>query len=153
MKRSSASMVSMDHHGRSRRSIIRGVLSCILVTIVCLGLWAWVIKLEMDAMSPPPNVKTFEEFAAVMPPPTWLAAVTHGNELSIVWRGDRCGPVFVPSGPACYLFDSRGTLLQWSPDTGDGSALDDFALEAARRPNQTVDDIRAILKKGGEQSP
>jgi len=145
MKRSPECTAATANRDRSGRSIIRSVVLCILVPTVCLGLWAWVIKLEMDAMSPPPNVKTFEEFATVMPPPARLALVRHGTEFFVVWVGDYCGPVFVPSGPACYLFDSSGTLLQWTPDTGDGSALDDFATEAGWRPNQTIEDIRSLL--------
>ena len=146
MKRNPACTASTANCARSVRTTVRSLLSFILVTAVCVALWAWVIKIEMDAMAPPPNVKTFEQFAAVMPLPTRLAVVSHGNELFIVWVDGYCGPVFVPSGPACYLFDSSGTLLQWTADTGDGSALDEYVRDAGWCPNQTVDDIRSLLR-------
>lgn len=123
----------------------RRVLFAVLYIGLPLLLWACVIKIEMHALAPPSDAKTFERFSEAMPPATHLAEVTRGGELLIVWIGEYCGPVFLPSGPSCYVFDSTGILRDWTPDTGDGSRFDELASLAGRSPNRTVDEIRTIL--------
>jgi len=65
----------------------------------------------------------------------WLTA----GATKVVWVGDLAKSTFIPtSGPACYVFDSNGILIQWDLETGHGRAMDRFHQQAWQAEPMTV---------------
>lgn len=52
-----------------------------------------------------------------------LLAIDHDGTRSLVCRGPRAGLLALPSGPAVYVFDEHGVLVDWTPDVGDTPRL------------------------------
>lgn len=52
-----------------------------------------------------------------------LLAIDHVGGRSLVCRGPRAGLLAFPSGPAVYVFDEHGVLVDWTPDVGDTPRL------------------------------
>ncbi len=89
------------------------------VGITAFVAWIAVASAQRGRLTPPPTATTLEAFAESMPAPQRLAAINDGGTTKIVWIGDTAMWSF-PSGPACYVFDSKGMLTQWDLETGDG---------------------------------
>jgi hypothetical protein len=107
------------HHGFAFRIRLRNFVLLVGILSLAMVFWVLLAATEIKRLSPPPGVNTLIEFAAVMPPPRRLAMVNVAKEERIVWIGES-GTWSLPSGPACYVFDRSGRLLEWSAETGDG---------------------------------
>lgn len=90
-----------------------------LLVIVALFAWGRIASAERARLTPPPTATTLQAFAEVMPSPKRLALITDSGETKLVWVGD-VALWSLPSGPACYVFNSSGKLVQWNLTTGDG---------------------------------
>jgi len=110
-----------------RKTHLKETVWLSLITILLFA-YLWESHREFQALAPPINVTTIDEFSKSMPPPQHLRLIdaidVSGKQL-IAWSGDLAGPLSLPSGRACYLFDNRGQLIDWQPETGDGGPVDD----------------------------
>ncbi len=88
------------------------------------------------AVAPPQGVTHITVFAQQMKPPRRLARTQFESAEVIVWEGQLKPFPSVPSGPACYVFDRRGNLLEWSSETGEGGRVSEI-LAASRFAHDT----------------
>jgi hypothetical protein len=119
----------------TRRDLIG--LGIILASVGAYALVAW--SVECNRLTPPATATTLSAFAVSMPAPKHLAAVDDAGETKVVWVGDYAKSMFIPtSGPACYVFDSNGILINWDLETGHGKATDRLLQQADRAEPMTV---------------
>jgi hypothetical protein len=121
---------------RAYRTETLSLGSLVLMTVA----WLWEGAREMQALAPPAGVTTLSEFAATMPAPTRLELMVVDGREYIVWTGEIAGPLALPSGPACYLFDDAGNLEDWQAVTGDGGRVEDMINAADRIDAIMLDD-------------
>lgn len=95
------------------------------------------VRREYRGLSPHGHFELMD-FANAMPPSKHVSVVRMDGCCFVVWIGERAGPLAVPSGSSCYIFDETGRLKMWCPDTGDGGPCDAFAVAALREPKTTV---------------
>ncbi len=96
-------------------------IGILLVMLLMIGTAeAMVIKNQYKGLQPPQDAKRLEDFQS-MPKPQRLALVKKSTESYYVWVGETASSYCLPSGPACYLFDVDGRLVDWTPDSGDAS--------------------------------
>jgi hypothetical protein len=80
-----------------------------------------------------------------MPSPRDLRDVqTEGRQL-IAWFGDLSGPLDLPSGPSCYIFDTTGKLVDWQVETGDGGPVENLLQASAQERSITLAEALQIL--------
>jgi hypothetical protein len=111
-------------------------LAALAVTVL---LWACVAADERARLTPKSNDISLRGFAASMSPPHALAVVEDAASSKIVWVGETA-MWSLPSGPACYVFDSKGTLVEWDVSTGDGEPTTRFMRRAFDGKQLTVDE-------------
>ena len=102
-----------------------------------LGAWYLIASAERSRLTPPTDA-TLTTFADAMPPPQRLASISDAGETRIVWVGELSRWSF-PSGPACYVFDSTGQLIQWDYETLDGQATSKFLQRAWDADQLTIE--------------
>jgi hypothetical protein len=119
-----------------------GILAIIGVTTLVAN------AVERNRLTPQATATSLSAFAASLPAPQQLAVVNDSGETKVVWVGDNANWTFFPtSGPACYVFDSSGTLIQWELETGHGRVTDRLVRLAWHADSLTVQD--AIDFTGG----
>lgn len=108
-----------------RRSHLREtlVLASVLMLVVAHHLE---VSRERNRLAPPAGVTQLTEFAKLMPPPRSLSLVQQDGNEYVVWFGEVSGPIDLPSGPSCYVFDQQGALVEWQAETGDGGPVHRF---------------------------
>lgn len=88
----------------------------------------------------PPNANcTLAELVEAVPPPARLAIVPQHGVQRLVWIGP-ISWLTVRSGPPCYVFDERGQLVDWCPETGEGWALDYLKVAAYEEQSISLDE-------------
>ncbi len=103
------------------------VLVGFLVSSIVIVLISW--SASFNLLTPPKTATTLSEFADCMPAPQNLFVLND----KVVWFGEYNSGLFnVPSGPSCYVFDSKGSLIDWGPETGDGEAITRFLKPAGQ---------------------
>jgi hypothetical protein len=107
-----------------------------ILLLAYLG-WVTVVQLSRRTFSPPDDARTLGELSRAGEPIVRLARVTVGGQSFYVWLGRTLWQA-APSGPACYVFDSRGSLVAFSPTTGDGE-LFQYCDAAWRAPEVSVE--------------
>lgn len=120
--------VILKDRRRSHRSETVG-LTLLLVLIVGYG---FEVRREQARLAPPVGVATLPAFVDAMPPPQYLELVHNDGREYVAWFGEVSGPLDVPSGPSCYLFDDSGDLIDWQPETGDGGPVEAFLQSSER---------------------
>ena len=103
-----------------------------IATVVVLVTLFFFLRWEMEAVRPPSGVNRLSNFAARMPTPQRIAVVQDSGDDLIVWIGSKDSLVFLASGPPCYVFDRRGELVRWVPETGEGGDVDALCSRAWR---------------------
>jgi hypothetical protein len=107
---------------------------------VVLGVWIGAELLLQRRAVPPPNVRTFDGFLAWRPRTEFFRVhQIRGNEF-LEALGPGAG-ILLPSGPAGYVFDRSGRMIDWTHDSGD-----DRRFEAKWResyPRRGIDRQRA----------
>lgn len=97
-----------------------------------------------------PNEHSFAKFASVSGAPYRLTKVLIRGNSYYVWIGDPAGTLQrLGSGPPCYVFDSSGTLVGWSPVTNDGHCepLSSAAYGPAAQALTVDDALRSIASQ------
>lgn len=138
--------------GERRRTHRKETL--VLVGVLAAGCgWAAEHSREIKSLAPPSGVTTFEPFVAAMPAPSFIRSFRREGRIYVAWYGDFAGPIAFPSGPACYLFDDRGTLVDWQPETGDGGHVEHFLESALDRHTITMEQAQEIVQRSGKDRP
>jgi hypothetical protein len=84
-------------------------------------------------------VFTLSEFLAWRQWAEQFALVDVGGQQHVIAYGPAGRTFLMASGPAAYVFDARGKLVDWSPDIGDDSVFDNkWGAQRARGPGQTL---------------
>lgn len=90
------------------------------------------------AAEPPFSVRTLQDFRKWRPQHEQALRLETGGATYYVVFGEPAR--VLASGPSSYLFDARGALLGWMPDTGDDTylrvAVDNDARKVALKTSQ-----------------
>lgn len=78
-----------------------------------------VVQLQRRTFRPPGGAKTIAELHRAGEPVRRLARTKVDGRNRYVWIGGNRW-LAAPSGPACFVFNERGQLEQFTPTTGDG---------------------------------
>ena len=71
------------------------------------------------------------EYLAQERPPSYITKVNkQGATFLIAYSSMDDMRLHVPSGPAAYVFDETGKLVQWSKDSGDDSQFSELWLKS-----------------------
>jgi hypothetical protein len=68
----------------------------------------------------------------------------------IVWIGETALWA-LSSGPACYVFDAAGTLVEWNVSTGDGEPTTRFLRPAFHAESLTVQEALEMVNASREE--
>jgi len=113
----------------------------VLASVGVIALVRW--SAECNRLTPPPSVTTLAAFADCMPAPQHLAVINDTGAAKVIWVGDVAKSMFIPtSGPACYVFDAKGNLIQWELETGHGEATDRLLHHAYQEKPMTVQEAK-----------
>lgn len=132
--------LAIKRHRRTRLMETITLLFCFILAIA----YPFEVVRERRKLAPPKDVTTLVAFADQMPPPRGLALIRHDGNEYIAWRGELSGPVDLPSGAACYLFDTNGNLFKWQPETGDGGPVDDILKSSEALRTLTLQEAVAM---------
>ncbi|MDZ4687189.1 MAG: hypothetical protein SH850_19095 [Planctomycetaceae bacterium] len=117
------------------------------IVLVVIGGYLYEVHREKSRLAPPKGVTTLSGFVDAMPSPRRLNLVHKDSRDYIVWTGDSSGPWDVPSGPACYLFDHTGKLVDWQPVTGDGGRVEEFIATATKHGEVSLDQAIELTRR------
>ncbi|WP_406694075.1 hypothetical protein V5E97_23820 [Singulisphaera sp. Ch08] len=123
---------------RERAWLLNGLAVLVLLTLV-LGSFIHEAVVDLRNAPPSPNC-TLAQLRERVPPPSHLAVVLQQGTQRIVWIGP-LPPYTIRSGPPCYVFDARGRLLGWSPQTGEGGRWDEWARAAYRSKTLRLEEV------------
>ncbi|MFO0547771.1 MAG: hypothetical protein U0271_05245 [Polyangiaceae bacterium] len=99
-----------------------------------------------------PTSRHLEAFVSTMPDDARLALFERGGDKQIVCIGPRAPLYTFPSGPAAYVFDETGALVDWTADLGDSP--DRFTdLQTARGTPLTRDEALALVHQNAKNNP
>jgi hypothetical protein len=113
---------------------------CALVVLAML-----VVEIARRTFRPPEGAGSLEELARTNEPKKRLARVVVRGNVYYVWLG-RFVRLAAPSGPACYVFDSEGKLVNFTPTTGD-LELHEYCDAAWKSPDLKAEEVLAELKR------
>jgi len=91
-----------------------------LVVPLALGAWIGAEFLLERRVVPPPSVRTFDQFLAWRPLTEHFCIHAIRGDDFLEALGSGAG-VLLPSGPAGYVFDRSGRMIEWTRDSGDDS--------------------------------
>jgi hypothetical protein len=121
-----------------RRDIVELVVMAV-ATLAGLFVWNRLASAERMRLVPPPGATTLKAFAEQMPPPKRLTKIDDNGSTKIVWMGDSASLSLV-SGPACYIFDEHGKLIQWNLSTGDGEPTSRLLSKTFQQPEMSLEE-------------
>lgn len=115
-----------------------GAVLVVLLNVVTYG--------YRTTFRPPGGAKTLAELHRAGEPVRRLVQVEKNGQVQYLWLGATRW-LALPSGPACFVFNHRGELQQYSASTGDGELdeLCDAALD--QRPISLPDAIAATSRR------
>lgn len=126
------------------RKTLRELAVTIALILAAFLVWAKIAAAERSRLKPPKSA-TLQSFAASMPPPKRLAIVEESGSAKIVWVGETA-LVSLASGPACYVFDAQGKLIQWNVTTGDGEPTTKILVQAYQQPSLTLEEALSFVR-------
>ena len=128
---------------------MNNLLKKTIVTIHILFLFflciIW-LKYELNKMTPPDNVKNFDEFIKQMPAPDEYFIFQIGEKEYLELRGP-LNEITLPSGPQSYVFDNLGRLADWSQDIGDDPEYAKKWSVYRRDKSVNLNEVKKWLKK------
>ena len=126
---------------------LQKIAIALVILVVGAASYGRLAKRNLASLAPTSDHVSFDTFADEMPPPRILTHVRlrDGDE-RIVWGGEIAN--IMASGGSCYIFDESGTLVEWSPTTGDGESIDNIWRQVVDEKPVTVDDVKAMINAG-----
>jgi hypothetical protein len=106
-----------------------------------------VVEVTRRTFRPPQSATSLVELSQTGERKKRLARVVVRQETFYVWLG-RFVWLAGPSGPACYVFNSEGKLVTFTPTTGD-LELHEYCDAAWKSPDLKVEDVLTELKRTG----
>jgi len=116
--------------------------------LVAFCIWMLVVQVTRRSFSPPDNAKTIAQLSRTGEPIEHLSAVAVGSDSFYVWLG-RTVWLAAPSGPACYVFDSAGKMVAFTPTTGDGE-LGVYCDGWWKRSTLTLSQVLVDIERSGK---
>src|SRR5262245_8647649 len=105
--------------GNKPRYLVRRWIAWLVMPLAFLGLLHTITGIARRVVQP--RAQTFEAFAKAHGQPASLVKTRVRDQTYLIWCGMNWdAPLRMASGPPCYIFDTSGTLVGWSPTTGDG---------------------------------
>jgi len=138
---------------RKTTYVIQGCLQ--LVCLFGVGMGALLV-LRVSShyhLKPPDGILDPRYFATRMPAAQQVYLARKGTEEYIVWIGESGRPPIPSSGPACYMFDRMGKLVDWCDETNEGDPVDEFYHQRAYAQKMTLDEALALVEQRQKQSP
>jgi hypothetical protein len=111
-------MQALTKGAERRYSLWRQARDAALLFVAAMVVWQLVARVVRRSFTPPGNAGSLMQMSKTDEPITHLSAVVIDGRVHYVWLG-RTVWLAAPSGPACYVFDSRGALIASTPTTGD----------------------------------
>ena len=111
-------MQALANGAERRHSLWRQVRHAVIFFVAALVVWQLVARVVRRSFTPPDNAGSIMQMSKTDEPITHLSKVVIDGRVHYVWLG-RTVWLAAPSGPACYVFDSRGSLIASTPTTGD----------------------------------
>jgi hypothetical protein len=140
-----------EKRARWQRAILWSIpVIAIVALLTVVGLVHIAASIATRGVSP--QAQSFEAFAQAHGEPYRLAKIRIRKHTYLVWFAGFEGTFFLfGSGPPCYVFDTSGTLVGWSPVSNDGHC-EPMASEAwsPSSPVLTVPEALALLKASAE---
>jgi hypothetical protein len=117
----------------------------LMVCVVVLAIVFLIPNREPERLRPKGHELTFEGFAANRPVPKRMTTVTSHEQDYYVWIGELGKNGAFPSGPSCYVFDSKGDLVTWAWQTGEGGAIEEWSK--AKGKDITVEQALETIRR------
>ncbi|MEM0982548.1 MAG: hypothetical protein AAGI17_01215 [Planctomycetota bacterium] len=110
-------------HRRKPRRVWVGPLGWVFLIVIFGYLWLDRAEAEFDRFTPPPGVHDLQTFLSWRPqPPGVYGVVANGEKFLLV--ESIIPDTMHASGPAAYVFDTNGSLVDWEIKTGEGLPFD-----------------------------
>jgi hypothetical protein len=109
-----------------------------MLGVVVLVVPAIVVQVQRRTFKPPGNARTLAELKKAGEPVQRLVRVDQDGHAYYLWLGASRWST-LPSGPACFVFNERGQLEQYTASTGD-MELGGLCDAAWAEPKVSLDD-------------
>jgi hypothetical protein len=103
-------------HDQGSKRLWSGLGYAALIAVLLFDLWI-IGFLDFRRYQPPRGTTTIDQLVASRSETLKFAVVEQGGKPYVVWIGRPRGATV--SGPPVYVFDSKGTLVDWVGDSGD----------------------------------
>jgi|GEM_PF-2553292 len=127
------------------------LLGILLVSFFAVSSYAY--KQEVKELRLPPDTNLIKYLEERPNAYVVLKFVSDGKDyVYVVGRYSSWQMISLPSGPPAYIFDERGNLVDWTPDTGDVSFGKDWGNRnhpwgsPDKAVRITVDEARQLIK-------
>jgi hypothetical protein len=118
--------------------------------LIVLGVMYFAVVLfDVSTTAPGTVGKTFEGFLQSKQSPRKIESIEKENQKFVFVTGAQTPlwMITVPSGPPCYVFDSNGTLVDWTRDVGDDSGFKERWPYSLKREEIGVTRARQLLQR------
>lgn len=133
-------MIAASVTSDTKRSAINFLRVWPALALVAILLVFFAHEYNANRLVKPPHPNcTLKELAAKVSPPAHIALVTQHGAQRLVWIGT-IPRLTIRSGPPCYIFDERGRLVDWCPETGEGWPLDNLVTAAYKLQPMSLDE-------------
>ena len=120
----------------------------LLAVAAFVGTYRIIFQIYVATTEPGSAGQTLEGFLSTKPSPLSIEKIESGN-LHYVFVMGRMPPlhwITVPSGPPCYVFDSKGNLIAWTHDLGDGDPFRKKWPFSLKREKISADEALRIIR-------
>jgi hypothetical protein len=108
-----------------------------MIVVLLIGLWLAAERLTLRPTVPPASVATFPAFVEWRRSPRDIEVIRQGGGEYLLATARGGG--LLPSGPAGYVFDRSGRLVDWSSDIGDDPRFRDKWVPSSQRTGPHLD--------------
>lgn len=105
------------------RSQWRSYVTIVLVLLILFIGWVSLETRNYRRIAPGENAQHLEEFLKSMPPVESIYSRQSGGTTYLEVVGTLPPLPSLPSGPPTYIFDSTGSLIDWTSDYGEDPAF------------------------------
>ena len=127
----------------------RKTVKTLVLGAVAVAVYMLVVLIDISKANPGPMGKSFDGFLQSKSAPKKLHRVSSDGQDFLYVTGPMTPLWFItiPSGPPCYVFNTNGSLIDWTKDCGDDSQFTgkwtgplklgvEISIEEARREFQ-----------------
>lgn len=129
------------------RSQWRSYVAIVLVLLILIVGWVSLEIRNYRRIAPGENAQHLDLFLKNMPPIDSIYARQSGGTTYLEVVGTLPPLPSLPSGPPTYIFDSTGSLVDWTSDYGDDSAFERRWPLGATRQRLTPREALELVEK------